>query len=52
VPLNKKKTKKAQSSNIAKLMAEGYPQKRAVAISYSVMEPKKKKGKKDAEGNN
>ena len=36
MPLDKADTKEAQSSNIAKLMNEGYPQDQAVAISYSV----------------
>lgn len=43
MPLMKEKSKKAQSSNIKKLMEEGYPQKQAVAISYSVMGESKKK---------
>lgn len=37
--------KKKQGSNISKLMHEGYPQKQAIAISYSVLgEGKSKSG--------
>ena len=45
MPLLKGKTKKDQSSNIAKLRDEGYPEKQAIAISYSVMGEKKDKSK-------
>jgi hypothetical protein len=48
MPLQQGKSKKAQSSNISKLMKEGYPQKQAVAISYSEMgESKPKKPKQE-----
>jgi uncharacterized protein YoaH (UPF0181 family) len=46
MPLKKGKSKSARSSNIKKLMAEGYPQKQAITISYSEAgesKPKKKK---------
>ena len=46
MPLVKGKSKKAQSTNIKILMNEGYPQKQAVAISYSEMGESKKKKKK------
>lgn len=42
MPLQAGKSKKAQSSNIRELMKAGYPQKQAVAISYSEMGEKKK----------
>lgn len=42
MPLKQGKSKKTQSENIAKLIREGYPQKQAVAISYSEMGEKKK----------
>jgi hypothetical protein len=35
MPLNKGKSKKAVSSNIKTLMAEGRPQKQAIAIALS-----------------
>lgn len=40
MPLSK--NPKKQSSNISKLMHEGYPQKQAIAISYSVLSEKKR----------
>lgn len=50
MPLKKGDSDKAQSSNISKLMHEGYPQRQAVAISYSVRgesrKPSKKKNKR------
>lgn len=49
MPLHKSKSKKAVSENIKKLMAEGYPQKQAVAISLDVAKKaglKVKKAKK------
>lgn len=36
MPLKQGSSKKTQSDNIKKLIEEGYPSKRAVAISYSV----------------
>lgn len=45
MPLQEGKSKKAQSNNIKKLITEGYPQKQAVAISYSEMGETKKKPK-------
>lgn len=47
MPLIQGKTKKSQSKNIKKLMEEGYPQRQAIAISYSVKrKAEKKKAKK------
>ena len=47
MPLNKSKSKKAVSENIATEMNEGRPQKQAVAIALSVAgKSNKKKGKK------
>lgn len=45
MPLLEGKDKKTQSSNIAELMKSGYPQKQAVAISYSKAGEKKPKKK-------
>jgi hypothetical protein len=42
MPLNKKKTKKAISSNIRTLTKEGKPNKQAVAIALSVAGKSKK----------
>ncbi len=48
MPLKKGKSAAVRSSNIAELMRSGYPQKQAVAISYSEAGEKrsKKSGKK------
>ena len=42
MPLLKGKSDKVRSSNIRKLIKEGYPQKQAIAISYSEAEETKK----------
>ena len=42
MPLNKKKTKAAFQENIKTEIAEGKPQKQAVAIAYSVKGEKPK----------
>lgn len=49
MPLAKGKSKKTVSSNIKKLMGEGYPQKQAIAISMSEAGMSKKKKKKEEE---
>lgn len=46
MPLKQGKSKKAFSSNIKKLIDEGYPQKQAVAIAYSESGKSKKQKKK------
>ena len=43
MPLASGTSKKIQESNIRELIKSGYPQKQAVAISYSKMGEKKKK---------
>lgn len=48
MPLKHGKSKKAFSSNVSKLIHEGYPQKQALAISYSIQRqslPKYKKSR-------
>lgn len=42
MPLESGSDNKTMSSNIKKLMTEGYPQKQAIAISYSKAGEKKK----------
>lgn len=46
MPLKQGKSSKTQKSNIRELIKSGYPQKQAVAISYSEMGEKKKPKKK------
>ncbi len=46
MPLAQGKSNKTKSSNIKKLMDEGYPQKQAIAISYSEAGESKSKKKK------
>lgn len=51
MPLMPGKSKEAQSSNIRELIKSGYPQKQAVAISYSKMgESKPQQSKKKPSG--
>lgn len=45
MPLKSGTDRKTQSSNIKELIKSGYPQKQAVAISYSKMGESKKKQK-------
>jgi hypothetical protein len=45
MPLNKRKSKKAFSENVATEMHSGKPQKQAVAIAYSVKRKSKKQKK-------
>ena len=46
MPLKKGKSNKVVSSNIKKLMDEGYPQKQAIAISLENAGKSKKSSKK------
>jgi uncharacterized protein YoaH (UPF0181 family) len=45
MPLNKRRSKKAMSANIKRLMDEGRSQKEAIAIAYSVAGKSRKKKK-------
>lgn len=48
MPLKKGKSKKVVSSNIGKLMHEGYPQKQSIAIAMNVAGKKKPAKKKSS----
>jgi hypothetical protein len=50
MPLAKGKSDKTVSSNIAKLIEEGYPSKQAAAIAYSKAGRSRGAGKKKSEG--
>ena len=49
MPLDKSGGKEAQSRNISELMHSGYPQKQAIAISYSVDKESKERHEREKE---